>query len=83
MSKREVKRKDVERIILENGFASQEMCNTGIIQMDSIQYIEFIVELEEKYNIEIPDKFLTPNNTWNLDELVDLIRAKMSGLDAI
>lgn len=75
MSKQEITRDDLENILVEKKFVSQEMCQTGIIQMDSIQYIDLIVEIEEAYDIEIPDEFLTPNNTWELDVLVEVIRS--------
>jgi len=77
MSKREITRDDLEDILVKKNFISQEMCKTGIIQMDSIQYIDLIVEIEEAYDIEIPDEFLTPNNTWELDVLVEVIRAAL------
>ena len=77
MSKREVTRDDLEKILVEKNFVSQEICKTGIIQMDSIQYIDLIVEIEEAYDIEIPDEFLTPNNTWELDVLVEVIRSAL------
>ena len=78
MSKREIRRNDIEDILMEKNFASQEMCKTGIIQMDSIQYIDLIVEIEEVYDIEIPDEFLTPNNTWEIDILVEAICAALN-----
>ena len=78
MSKREITINDIEDILVEKNFASKEMCKTGIIQMGSIQYIDLIVEIEEKYGIEIPDEFLTPNNTWELDVLVEIIRAALN-----
>lgn len=77
MSKREITRDDLENILVEKKFVSQEMCKTGFIQMDSIQYIDLIVEIEEAYDIEIPDEFLTPNNTWELDVLVKVIRSAL------
>lgn len=77
MSKREITRRDLEDILVEKNFVSREMCKTGIIQMDSIQYIDLIVEIEEAYDIEIPDEFLTPNNTWELDVLVEVIRSAL------
>lgn len=77
MSKREITRDDLENILVQKNFISQEMCQTGIIQMDSIQYIDLIVEIEEVYDIEIPDEFLTPNNTWELDILVEVIQSAL------
>lgn len=77
MSKLELTRDGLVDILVKKNFASQEMCKTGVIQMDSIQYIDLIVEIEEAYDIEIPDEFLTPNNTWELDFLVEILRAAL------
>jgi len=77
MSNQEITREEFEDFLMKKNFVSQEECKTGIIQLDSIQYIDLIVEIEEAYNIEIPDEFLTPNNTWELDTLVEIIRVAL------
>ncbi len=41
--------------------------------LDSIGFITFLVEIEEEFNIEIDDKYLSKIDTVTIRELVDLI----------
>lgn len=74
MNKCDITRDDLEEMLVKKNFASKEMCKSGVIQLDSIKYIDLIVEIEEAYDIEIPNEYLTPNNTWEIAALLDVIR---------
>lgn len=41
---------------------------------DSLTYISFIVELEEKFDISIPDEYLQVNMLETYDDVADMIR---------
>ena len=41
--------------------------------IDSIQVISIIVEIEEKFQIEIPDTYLSANIMEDFDRLVDMV----------
>ena len=71
--KKQLIRNKLKDILMNTFFVSQEMCSSGTIQMDSIQYIDLIVEIEDTFNIEVPDEYLTPSNSWQLDILVEAI----------
>ncbi len=45
------------------------LCN----DIDSIQVISIIVEIEEKFQIEIPDTYLSANIMEDFDRLVDMV----------
>lgn len=45
------------------------LCN----DIDSIQVISIIVEIEEKFQIEIPDTYLSANIMKDFDRLVDMV----------
>lgn len=75
MSNREVAMRELKEFLIEKNFVSSKISEIDSIQMDSIQYIDLIVAIEEQYNIEIPDEFLIPNNIWNLNDLVEIICA--------
>ena len=68
---------DLEEILIRKYFVSREMCKTNIIQLDSIQYIDLIVEIEENYDIEIPNEYLTANNKWELNRLIEVIQTEL------
>ena len=45
------------------------LCN----DIDSIQVISIFVEIEEKFQIEIPDTYLSANIMEDFDRLVDMV----------
>lgn len=45
----------------------------GELLPDSITYISFIVELEQAFDIEIPDEYLIPEKISSLEGIINLI----------
>lgn len=45
----------------------------NVEEMDSIQFISLIVEIEESFDIEVPDEYLVPELFENEEHLVDII----------
>lgn len=45
---------------------------------DSLTYISFIVELEESFNIEIPDEYLLPERLSTFDSIITMIEDLIS-----
>lgn len=45
---------------------------------DSITFLTFIIELEQKFGIEIPDSYLTMNELNTLSDVRDLINITLS-----
>ena len=60
-------------ILVNKFFVTDEMLEMREIQLESIQYIDLIVEIEEAFDIEIPDDFLAITGNWNLDALIEVI----------
>ncbi len=50
--------------------SSDEFNSVGL---DSIRIIEIIVAIEEKFNVEIPDEFLTLESIGSVDKLVKIL----------
>ena len=40
---------------------------------DSVTFITFIVEIESYFDIEVPDKYLMPENLTTLEDLIYMI----------
>ena len=70
-----MKQADVKRIIEEilNDNGINVSNKITISEMDSIVYMTIIVEIEQQFDIVLPDSVLTSNVLENLDELSDLI----------
>lgn len=47
-------------------------------EMDSIMFVSFIVELEESFNIMIPDEYLSINQLTNLNFIVSIVEEQLS-----
>lgn len=70
--------KEVLKDILVNKIrVSDDVANMEEIQLESIQYIDLIVEIEDYFNIEIPDTFLTAPSNWRMNTLIDIIEKKL------
>lgn len=46
----------------------------GDVIPDSITYISFIIELEQVFDIEIPDEYLIPDKLSCIDNIVDMVK---------
>ena len=51
----------------------EEGIRTLLGSMDSIQFISLIVEIEECFNIEIPDEYLVTELFENDEHMIDII----------
>lgn len=40
---------------------------------DSVMFISFLVELENEFNLEIPDEYLLPNKLTSLDDVGNML----------
>ena len=45
----------------------------GEIIPNSLLYISFIVELEQVFNVEIPDEYLDPKKIMSINSIVELV----------
>lgn len=50
-----------------------EVENIGELIPDSLTYISFIVELEQAFDIDIPDEYLLPERLSSLNGIVEII----------
>lgn len=64
-------------ILVNKFFVTDEILQTREIQLESIQYIDLIVEIEEAFEIEIPDSFLAITENWKLDALIEVIDSEL------
>lgn len=64
-------KKDLERIFDENGVDSSDQQQLNDI--DSIQYISIIVEIEQLFNIVLPDFVLSQNKFIDFDRFVSIV----------
>lgn len=77
LSREEVKSKLFE-IVDGHGFVDEnEKKKITVEEMDSIQFISMIVEIEECFDIEIPDKYLVPESFEDDEHMVDIIMQLM------
>lgn len=67
-------RKKLIEIIEEEGIGLDQ--NNSIIDIDSLRYISTILNIEEEFDIEVPDEMLNFENLNNLDSFVVLIEDK-------
>lgn len=51
----------------------------GEIIPNSLMYISFIVELEQAFDIEIPDEYLDPSKLTSVESIVELIQKLKEG----
>ena len=65
---------------IENVELSDEQLDEDLSQlgMDSITFIRIIVELEEKFDIEIPDEKLLLTEMNTVSKMVDVISSELS-----
>lgn len=81
MSECKTNREILEDILVNKYSVTKEMCETGIIQLESIEYIDLIVDIEELYDINIPDEFLTPTGKCELTVLIEIINNELKKMD--
>lgn len=67
----------IVEILVNKFFVTDEILQTREIQLESIQYIDLIVEIEEAFEIEIPDSFLAITENWKLDALIEVIDSEL------
>ena len=52
-------KKRLERVFNENGLTIDLDNQSSILELDSLQIISLFVSIEDEFNMEIPDEFLT------------------------
>lgn len=73
-----LKRADIEKKVFEI-FDNLAVIDSGeeiVIhneEIDSIQLVSIIVELEESFEVEIPDEYMTPDFLLSFSHIVDVI----------
>lgn len=61
----------VEKILEEEGIT---ISKNGVLQdVNSIKFISAIVNIEEEFNIEFPDEYLTLDIMGNLDNIIKIL----------
>lgn len=69
-------KKDLVLILDELGMYVKPTSQEELIEMDSLQFICFIIEIENKFKIEVEDEFYSYNGKSTLDNYVDYIVCK-------
>ncbi len=62
---------EIERIFEENGVNITDA--TSLENIDSIQYITVIVEIEQFFNITLPDDYLVENELSDIQKLINIV----------
>ena len=52
-------KKRLEKVFNENGLTIDLDNQSSILELDSLQIISLFVSIEDEFNMEIPDEFLT------------------------
>jgi len=70
-------------ILEHNGLIFDGMSEDSTLVFDSIQFITVIVELEEEFDIEIPDEYLLSEEISCIDSIVNIVNNIMSNNDKV
>ena len=80
----------ISALFKEKGFDVELIEHADLINdlgMDSITFISMVVEIEARFNIEVPDDFLLMDYFINVDAIVKIIDnemiAKTIGMDGV
>lgn len=65
-------REKLQNIFEENGVDTSD--SQQLREIDSVQYITIIVEIEQKFNIVLPDSYIEKNVAEDFDVFVDMIQ---------
>lgn len=75
---KELIQKQLFELLRENGFEFQEEENEDIrLDMDSLQFISFIADIEEKFKIIIEDEFLIQNEELYVSDFINMIECSV------
>lgn len=78
LNRQEIKNKLYELLDEIGVIETDEEGNQALLgSMDSIQFISLIVEIEECFNIEIPDEYLVTELFENDEHMIDIIEQLM------
>lgn len=72
----EIREKLIEIMIkvMESDVSMLNECDDlAILEIDSLKYIKLVVEIEDEFDIEIPDEYLDPQSVSSLTDLVELV----------
>lgn len=64
-------RHDIEEILEHNGILFDE--NGQFIEIDSIDYIQSIVDIELRFGVTIPDWIMSPDDSIDIGALADAV----------
>ena len=51
-------------------------------EIDSIQLVSIIVEIEENFDVEVPDEYMNPEFLLSFDHIVDVVQELLNNSDA-
>lgn len=77
MAKRVTYKNEIKNIMKRLGIFIEDMSfneNIHEIITESIMFISFIIELEQEFDIQIPDEFLLPDNFKTLEQLEEFLQ---------
>ena len=60
----------IKSIFEDSGICEE---NFDISEIDSLQYIQIIVDIEKSLDIKIPDKYLSLDEFGNINNFIDII----------
>ena len=52
-------------------------------EIDSIQLVSIIVEIEENFNVEVPDEYMNPEFLVSFDHIVDIVAELLNNPDKV
>ncbi len=63
----------IEKILTESGIEFTQ--DYELLDMDSITFISMIIGIEQEFNIQFPDEYLSFEKLKNLDTIVEIVEA--------
>lgn len=66
----------LSELLRENGFEIQSdslEAESSLLDMDSLQYISFIADVEQAFDIAIPDEFLVKSDELHISDFAEMI----------
>lgn len=66
-------KKRLEKVFNENGLTIDLDNQSSILELDSLQIISLFVSIEDEFNMEIPDEFLTREVLSSFNDFYEMI----------
>ena len=67
-------KKRLEKVFNENGLTIDLDNQSSILELDSLQIISLFVSIEDEFNMEIPDEFLTREVLSSFNDFYEMLR---------